>query len=174
MKTSLLRRAALLVLGIAGILTVPQKQGEALAGAWEREPQKLTANVPCNPANQFDPQLSGVYLALGVSGVATVGVGVDGTLPALAGFVVSTTSGDGYSTGNQLLSPGTNEIFLPLFNSQNQVVGEIKICTGWQIEQGQSIRVRAVVDGQLIIPNPNSNACPHSLLEACVQRFFKQ
>lgn len=137
---------------------------------WFEKPSGVGPSPPVDvPCVSGLPRLlsatpSGTYVMINAHGWGSLqwsrnGNSVDVSLQAPVGTLV---------TGTQVLPIGAREVILPVRTLGGAFVGSVKICSGPSGE----LRVRAVVNGNVFIPEPQANQCPPgTLFTGCVQRF---
>ena len=129
----------------------------------------LTVDVECHPYGSLGVGSSGQYVTTGTSTWGTLIYQQTGNLASITGIA---TGGGGWASGEVIVPPNTGEVVFPVWSTAGpgQLVGMAKVCRGPSYGFGPELRVRVVVDGQLVIPGPD-NQCQAGTLDRCMQRF---
>ena len=132
-------------------------------------PSGLTVDVECHPYGSLGIGSNGQYVTTGASTWGTLIYQQTGNLASITGIA---TGGGGWASGEVIVPPNTGEVVFPVWSTSGpgQLVGMAKVCRGPSYGFGPELRVRVIVNGQLVIPGPD-NQCSAGTLDRCMQRF---
>lgn len=128
----------------------------------------MTVDVPCSPSGALSPALNGTYVMLGASGWGALTYQQTGNTIE----VTAVTPDGNWGSGQRTIAPGVGEALIPIWSTggPTQLMGDLKLCRGPNFGQGPEFRVRAVLNGDLIVPAPG-NDCPAGQIAFCLQRL---